>query len=322
MLYSNKETNWRAKCAAICRQHRPARKPMILAHIATVQHIVRVLSARHAARTRSQHLPHGCAQQHQGGNEIYDNTVHTQPAWNSTCQPDSRVGGTSKHGHTHTQPACPTPKNTGGTPYHERQDRQMCLIHATNAMLGGRIINPDDVLSHTHNMDKALQRASHNRKSLRGWYTPGQGNFSLATLNHWLHTCQPAEQTFYLKHARQVTPGKTATDILNDTNIPPYTEAFQLHYTKKTGWLHYGHAVALIQQDHQWWWVDSEGPTVHVMTNDDWSTMEGDLYIIQNGPLPPDHHAIDLRTAQSYLKGDTPTDTDAHEIYILTEKVL
>lgn len=61
--------------------------------------------------------------------------------------------------------------------YCEPQERALCAAHALNAMLGKRVVHPEQMLTHLQHSWPAGEKAGHYDAA---------GNLSLSSINRWL----------------------------------------------------------------------------------------------------------------------------------------
>jgi hypothetical protein len=154
----------------------------------------------------------------------------------------------------------------------------MCLVHATNMMLGDGLISADDMLNHITKMDETWRKETNGARFLTSLYQTGTGNFCTNLMNHWLHINPPGGRTFHLAAAGTIKGDREKTTILD--SLPANTTAFQLHWDEP-----FGHAICIKQHAGAWWWLDSMHPS-RLMSEDDWFNMTGTLYVPVDGPDP------------------------------------
>ena len=79
----------------------------------------------------------------------------------------------------------PAPPNT---PFHEKQTRQFCQIHAINNSTGGHpLIDPWSVMAHSNALNENLKRLTGGSQKLDGaMYNSSGGNFDVSLINHYL----------------------------------------------------------------------------------------------------------------------------------------
>jgi hypothetical protein len=112
-------------------------------------------------------------------------------------------------------------------PFWQPQDRNMCLIHATNAVLGAAYLTAADALRSATAADAALRECARTLASrqgarpgafdhchLRNMFCPNTGNFAQSVFNHYLATTAPAVhgQRWRLHHVLHPQP-RTLTEI-------------------------------------------------------------------------------------------------------------
>ncbi|GIL62848.1 hypothetical protein Vafri_16910 [Volvox africanus] len=165
--------------------------------------------------------------------------------WNRQTRINQQTANTTKPDHT-THPQCAGPQEPAGnyphylqtpipTPqkitwpptkqrdhtkplYHEKQQAQMCMIHAINNLLGGPAIDPWNVLNYCRAMLTHMKENNLNDAATlwRAAHDPHTGYYSTLTINHYLRYAitahNPGGAKIRGKHITTVTKGTTISN--------------------------------------------------------------------------------------------------------------
>jgi len=164
-----------------------------------------------------------------------------------------------------TWPITTTPHTSDDTLYHEQQQKELCMIHAINNLLGGPYIDPQHVLQYCRTMlQHMVDRDLHNAAATwRLTHNQNTGNFSTLAINPYLRYNVPvrtARQRNDSAHphvasigsGHEIKPNVTLSSVLHQLPEHARNWGFIVHLT--------GHAIAVRKHKDRWYIHDSLQP--------------------------------------------------------------